>query len=213
MKYRYIIITVSILLGISGLLIFLSDKSEQKGGDMATFRKNLLQIEPSKRDKVFNFLDGKRLERTLSFFFVCGGIFLTLITLFIKFPTPAKLILLLVFVSIALLSFFNLKKINRLVSKRAQIYRHGKTVTATVVSQSKKNVFYSSTPSYCITAKTNDTHQKTVAFCFSSKKLHNSCPKGKIIKGIEYKGDYFFGEMVGVELFFADENGEIIPQD
>lgn len=215
MKFKYIIIAtiITITVALSGLLIFLSDRGEQKIGDMATFRKNLLQIEPSKRDKVFNFLDGKRLEKNLSFFFVCGGVLLAFTVVFSKFPLLGKILLLLIFGGISFLAYQNLSKINTLVHTREQIYKNGKTVTATVVLQSKKMVFYSSTPSYSVTVKTNDAQQKTMTFYFPSKMLHNSCQIGRIINGAEYNGDYFFGEMVGVNFAFANENGEIRTQN
>lgn len=209
MKIGLLIIIVSILLFVVGSLIFVTENHERKTASKSTFGKRLLQIEPSNRERVVNPFEGKTLERALSFFFVCGGVLLLLMTLFTKVPMFGKLILLAIFAGITSLAYLNLNRINKLCKNRDAVYKQGKPVTATVVSTTKKRVFYSSFPAYGVTVKTNDDAQKNVTFYFPSKMLHNSCPVGSIVNGTELNGEYFFGQMVGINLAFADEKGEI----
>lgn len=198
------LITISIVLFITAFVIQVLPKGSKQITSL---------VSPSSNVEALDFFNGKRLEKNLSLFFLISSVILVLTMLFVKFPTLGKLAFSVVFGGIAFFAYSNLKKINTLVDTRKKIYNNGTPVTATVTSHSRKSVFYTSTPTYGITVKTDDMQQKTITFFYSNETLHNSCPEGSTIKGLEYKGDYFFGEMIGVKLDLADKNDEIRIQN
>ncbi len=160
------------------------------------FRKIAIQKKTPRAVQPFSSAFGKglRMYRFFGYFFLIGGLYIFAISIF-KFDMIFPGIF---FLAMSIMGFFMIKKVRKRVKSRKEVFRFGKPIRATVEKQGRKFNFLKSERDYTITVsyKLKD-YSKLILIVSKKRALWHECPVGKNILGLEYNGDFFFGEEIG----------------